>query len=113
MVAAALGLVVYTFVLLRMLQNKGLLSELRRDTLRLPTREIFTFSVPLLTSDLAMVLRGSLTVVLIGILSTTSDVADFRAVLPVAMQNLFVATSFQFIFTPGPPVTSPGTTASP
>lgn len=100
-VAAALGLVVYTFVLLRMLQKQGLLSELRRDTLRLPTREIFTFSVPLLTSDLAMVLRGSLTVVLIGILSTTSDVADFRAVLPVAMQNLFVATSFRFIFTPG------------
>ena len=100
-VAAALGLVVYSFVLLRMLHMQGLIKELRRETLRFPTREIFTFSVPLLTSDLAMVLRGSLTVVLIQILSTTSQVADFRAVMPVAIQNLFVATSFRFIFTPG------------
>ena len=100
-VAAALGMVIYTFVLLRMLQKQGLLAELRRDTLRFPTREIFTFSVPLLTSDLAMVLRGSLTVVLIEVLSTNSEVAEFRAVLPLAIQNLFVATSFRFIFTPG------------
>ena len=100
-VAAALGLVVYSFVLLRMLHMQGLIKELRRETLRFPTREIFTFSVPLLTSDLAMVLRGSLTVVLIQILSTTSQVAEFRAVMPVAIQNLFVATSFRFIFTPG------------
>ncbi|HET8784846.1 MAG TPA: oligosaccharide flippase family protein [Candidatus Limnocylindrales bacterium] len=99
--AAALGMIVYSFVLLRMLQKQGLLAELRRDTLRFPTREIFTFSVPLLTSDLAMVLRGSLTVVLIEVLSTTSEVAEFRAVLPLAIQNLFVATSFRFIFTPG------------
>jgi O-antigen/teichoic acid export membrane protein len=99
--AAALGMVIYTFVLLRMLHKQGLLSELRRDTLRFPTREIFTFSIPLLTSDLAMVLRGSLTVVLIQILSSTTEVAEFRAVLPVAIQNLFVATSFRFIFTPG------------
>jgi len=100
-VAAALGLFVYSFVLLRMLHLQGLIKELRRETLRFPTREIFTFSVPLLTSDLAMVLRGSLTVVLIQVLSTTAQVAEFRAVMPVAIQNLFVATSFRFIFTPG------------
>ncbi|HET9085522.1 MAG TPA: flippase [Candidatus Limnocylindrales bacterium] len=100
-VAAALGLFVYSFVLLRMLHMQGLIKELRRETLRFPTREIFTFSVPLLTSDLAMVLRGSLTVVLIQVLSTTAQVAEFRAVMPVAIQNLFVATSFRFIFTPG------------
>ena len=100
-VAAALGLFVYSFVLLRMLHMQGLIRELRRETLRFPTREIFTFSVPLLTSDLAMVLRGSLSVVLIQVLSTTAQVAEFRAVMPVAIQNLFVATSFRFIFTPG------------
>jgi O-antigen/teichoic acid export membrane protein len=100
-VAASLGLVIYSFVLLRLLHMEGLIKELRRETLRFPTREIFTFSVPLLTSDLAMVLRGSLTVILIQVLSTTSQVAEFRAVMPIAIQNLFVATSFRFIFTPG------------
>ncbi len=100
-VAASLGLVIYSFVLLRLLHMEGLIKELRRETLRFPTREIFTFSVPLLTSDLAMVLRGSLTVILIQVFSTTSQVAEFRAVMPIAIQNLFVATSFRFIFTPG------------
>ena len=99
--AAAIGIAIYTIVLLRMLQRQGLLAELRRDTIRLPTREIFMFSVPLLTSDLVVVLRGSLTVILIQVLRSTSEVAEYRAVLPVAVQNLFVATSFRFIFTPG------------
>jgi O-antigen/teichoic acid export membrane protein len=100
-VAAAVGILIYTVVLLRMLRNQGLLAELRRDTIRLPTREIFAFSIPLLASDLVMVLRTSLTVVLIEVLRTTSEVAEFRAVMPIAIQNLFVATSFRFIFTPG------------
>ena len=100
-VAAAVGILIYTVVLLRMLRSQGLLAELRRDTIRLPTREIFAFSIPLLASDLVMVLRTSLTVVLIEVLRSTSEVAEFRAVMPIAIQNLFVATSFRFIFTPG------------
>ena len=99
--AAAIGIAIYTVVLLRMLRNQGLLGELRRDALRFPVREIFVFSVPLLTSDLVVVLRGSLTVILIEVLRSTAEVAEYRAVLPVAVQNLFVATSFRFIFTPG------------
>jgi O-antigen/teichoic acid export membrane protein len=99
--AAAVGILIYTVVLLRMLQKQGLLAELRRDTIKLPTREIFAFSIPLLASDLVTVLRTSLTVVLIEVLRTTSEVAEFRAVMPIAIQNLFVATSFRFIFTPG------------
>ena len=99
--AAAAGIAIYSIVLLRMLRKLGLLAELRRDTLRFPTREIFVFSIPLLASDLVTVLRGSLTVILIEVLRSTAEVAEYRAVLPVAVQNLFVATSFRFIFTPG------------
>jgi O-antigen/teichoic acid export membrane protein len=100
-VAAAIGIAIYSIVLVRMLQRQGLLKELRRDTLRLPAREIFGFSIPLLASDVVMVLRGSLTVVFLEILRNTEEVADYRAVMPIAIQNLFVATSFRFIFTPG------------
>jgi O-antigen/teichoic acid export membrane protein len=100
-VAAAIGIALYSIVLVRLLQRQGILRELRRDTLRLPAREIFGFSIPLLMSDVVMVLRSSLTVVFLEILRTTDDVADYRAVLPIAIQNLFVATSFRFIFTPG------------
>ena len=100
-VAAAIGIAIYSVVLVRMLQRQGLVRELRRDTLRLPAREIFGFSIPLLASDVVMVLRSSLTVVFLEILRSTDEVADFRAVMPIAVQNLFVATSFRFIFTPG------------
>ncbi|HEX7347887.1 MAG TPA: flippase [Candidatus Limnocylindrales bacterium] len=99
--AAAIGIAIYTVVLLRMLKRQGLLDELRRDALRFPVREILAFSVPLLATDLVVVLRGSLTVILIEVLRNTAEVAEYRAVLPVAVQNLFVATSFRFIFTPG------------
>ena len=99
--AAAAGIAIYSFVLLRLLQRQGLLDHLRRDTLRLPAREIFTFSIPLLASDLVMVLRTSLTIILLEVLRSTEEVADFRAVMPIAIQTMFVAISFRFIFTPG------------
>jgi O-antigen/teichoic acid export membrane protein len=99
--AAAIGIAIYVVVLFRLLAKQGLLAHFRRDELRLPFREIFTFSIPLLASDLVFVLRGSMIVVLIEVLRTTEEVAEYRAVLPIAIQNLFVATSFRFIFTPG------------
>ena len=99
--AAAAGIAIYSVVLVRLLAKQGLFARLHRDQLRLPFREIFTFAIPLLASDLVFTLRGSLTVVLISALRTTAEVAEFRAVLPLAIQNIFVATSFRFIFTPG------------
>jgi O-antigen/teichoic acid export membrane protein len=99
--AAAAGIAIYSVVLVRLLAKQGLLARFHRDDLRLPFREIFTFAIPLLASDLVFTLRGSLTVVLISALRTTTEVAEFRAVLPLAIQNIFVATSFRFIFTPG------------
>jgi O-antigen/teichoic acid export membrane protein len=99
--AAAAGIAIYSVVLVRLLAKQGLFARFHRDQLRLPFREIFTFAIPLLASDLVFTLRGSLTVVLISALRTTAEVAEFRAVLPLAIQNIFVATSFRFIFTPG------------
>jgi O-antigen/teichoic acid export membrane protein len=98
---AAIGIAVFSVVLLRMLKRLGLLDELRRETLRLPIREIYGFSLPLLATDLVVVLRTSATIVLIELLRTTEEVAEFRAVMPLAVQNLFVATAFRLIFTPG------------
>lgn len=99
--ATAIGIAIYVVVLYRLLARQGVLATFDRSQLRLPFREIFTFAIPLLASDLVFTLRGSLTVVLIQVLRSTTEVAEFRAVLPLAIQNLFVSTSFRFIFTPG------------
>jgi O-antigen/teichoic acid export membrane protein len=98
---AALGIAVYLVVLLGLLRRKGLIARLRRDTIRLPIREVFGFSLPLLASDLVLVLRGSITILLLEVMRSTEEVAEFRAVLPIAIQMLFVAHSFRLIFTPG------------
>jgi O-antigen/teichoic acid export membrane protein len=99
--ATAIGIALYVVVLYRTLQRAGLLGRLREHGLRPPIRELFTFSAPLLASDLVFVLRSSFTILLLGALRSTEEVADFRAVLPLAVQMLFVATSFRLIFTPG------------
>ena len=99
--AAAVGIAIYGILLFRLLVQQGLLTRINRDQLRLPVREIFTFSIPLLASDLVFHLRSSVTVVLVEVLRSTSEVAEFRAGMSLALQNMFVAISFRFIFTPG------------
>lgn len=99
--ASAIGIALYAVVLYRTLEKSGLLARLREQRVRPPVRELFTFSAPLLMSDIVFALRTSVTVLLLGILTSAEEVADYRAVLPVAVQMLFVATSFRLIFTPG------------
>jgi O-antigen/teichoic acid export membrane protein len=99
--AMSFGILLYLGLLVRLLQRRGLLDRLERATFRAPIREVFGFSLPLLATDLVAVLRGAVTVLLLGLFTTTADVAEYRAVLPIAVQMLFVATSFRLIFTPG------------
>jgi O-antigen/teichoic acid export membrane protein len=99
--AAAIGIVIYAILLFRLLLRQGLLARFDRDELRLPFREIFAFSIPLLASDLVFHLRSSVTVVFIEVLRSTEEVAEYRAGMSLALQNMFVAISFRFIFTPG------------
>src|SRR4029450_128992 len=45
-VAAAVGIVIYAVVVFRLLAKQGRAAPFKRDELRLPFREIFTFSIP-------------------------------------------------------------------
>ena len=99
--ATALGILIYGSSLVRLLVRQGLTEHLNRRTIKLPFRELFSFSIPLLASDLVFVLRNSLTIILLQFFRDARDVADYRAVLPIAIQTIFVSTSFRFVFTPG------------
>lgn len=61
---------------------------------------MFRFSLPLLSTDLVYVLRSTLVVVLLGFFHSTTTVAAFRAVLPVARLNVMVYDSFKLLFVP-------------
>ena len=66
--------------------------ELRRQKLlqrlscvRFPIREIFSFSVPLMASNVIGMIGSSIPVLLLGYFHPMSTVAYYRVVLPVAM----------------------------
>jgi O-antigen/teichoic acid export membrane protein len=100
LVGGILGFVTYGALLRHVLRSKGLWAHFDLRRIVMPFREIFSFSTPLLTSDAVTVFRGSLVVVMLERLASTTAVAEFQAVWPIARLNLFVMQSFKYLFTP-------------
>ena len=95
-----LGVAIYSALLVRALRNLGLLEELRPGRLQIPAREVLGFCVPLLSSDVAFLARTSLVIVLLEYFQSSTAVADFRAVVPLARLNTLVQTNFAYMFVP-------------
>jgi O-antigen/teichoic acid export membrane protein len=100
LLAGVLGVTVYAFALIRTLQKQKLFEHFQLANLQVPARELFTFTIPLLTSDLVYVLMSSSDAVLLGHFRSTAEVGAFRVVQPAAIMNQFVLQSFTLLFTP-------------
>lgn len=100
LIGGLFGLIVYIGMILRVLRSQGLVQMFQLRSIRLPIREILSFTVPLMSSDLVYLLRGTLVVVFLEYFRGTTDVAEFRAVLPIAGLNLVALQSFSLLFTP-------------
>jgi O-antigen/teichoic acid export membrane protein len=98
--AGALGVVLYGAVLFNTLRKQGLFKHFNVRGITFPVREVLTFTIPLLTSDLVYILMNSSDAVLLEHFRGTTEVAAFRAVQPAAGLNQLVITSFQLLFTP-------------
>lgn len=98
--AGALGVALYTFMLWRVLKARGLLRHFDLHSLSFPIREVLTFTVPLLTSDLVYVVMHASDAVLLEHFRGADAVAALRVVQPAAMMNQLVFTSFALLFTP-------------
>jgi O-antigen/teichoic acid export membrane protein len=97
---ACVGVLTSAWLLVGILRRAGMLGELRRHGVRVPARELFVFSLPLMTSDwLAALLESSGTLVL-GYFYDTEHVALFRTVVPLAMLNKIVMQSFGTLYEP-------------
>ncbi|HEX6676862.1 MAG TPA: flippase [Actinomycetes bacterium] len=95
-----LGTAIYGGLLVRLLRPRWLRHRLGLGQLRLPVRELFSFSLPLLTTNVVYAATTSLAAVILGYLRPSSEVAAFRAVQPVAALNAMVMLSFAILFTP-------------
>lgn len=98
--AGAIGIIIYSGVLIRDLRSQELGSHLNLQTIKFPVREIFGFSIPLLTTNFVYLIRSQLVVVFLEHFRSTLDVAAFRAVQPVADLNTTVIHSFGILFMP-------------
>jgi len=98
--AGLIGIVLYTFMLWRLLSRHGLIARLRSSGVSIPVREVFGFALPLLSSDLVYVVLAASDVILLEHFRGTVEVAAFRVVHPAAVLNQVVFTSFALLFTP-------------
>jgi O-antigen/teichoic acid export membrane protein len=98
-IGLAAGVLVFTAVLIRQLRRKGVLACWPRH-IKVPVREIFSFSLPMMTTDLVLLANQSLPVLLLGYLYDLKMVAMYRVVLPAAGINMLVMTAFTSLYMP-------------
>ena len=98
--AGIIGIALFGVALARLLRQKGILDRIIHRDFIIPTRAMFSFSLPLLSSDVVFILRTSAVIVLLQYLATSNEVAAYGAVLPLARQNLVIYQSFGFLFVP-------------
>ena len=98
--AGFLGVVIYALVIHRVLRQQGLLRHFQPGSVRWPVREIFGFSLPLMSTDVVLILKTTMAVMILEHFRGSSELADFRVVVPVAGLNIVVLQSFKLLFMP-------------
>ena len=100
MLAGVAGMLVYAWMLYRMLSDRGVFKRFRLSGIVVPIREVFSFTLPLLSSDLLYGVMGTTDAILLEHFRGTISVGAFRVVQPAAKMNQFVMLSFTILFTP-------------
>jgi O-antigen/teichoic acid export membrane protein len=98
--ASIFGVLMYSWMYLRLLRDQQLLPHIKPGRIKIPVKEILAFIVPGLSSILATVALSTVSIFLLGSIRNMSDVAYFRAVLPLAQMNSIVMASFTLLYTP-------------
>lgn len=98
--AGVLGLVLYGWKLPDLLRRRRLWGAGVGRGVDIPVREILWFSVPLLTTELAVLSMNTVSVVLLGHFEDAEAVAAYRSVFPAARVNQLAVFSFSLLFLP-------------
>lgn len=98
--ASAAGIAIYAWMLLRLLQERQFFQQLRSSPLEIPAREVLSFVLPGLSSILVTVAIHSVNIFILGYLHTMTEVAYYRAAVPVAQLNGVVMASFALLYMP-------------
>lgn len=99
-VAGIVGLFFYGTMLAGLLRERGLLTRAAWRSMHIPAREIFSFALPLLSTDLVLIGIMQTDALLLGQMAGAAGVAAMRAVLPLARLNQVALDIFGILFTP-------------
>jgi O-antigen/teichoic acid export membrane protein len=100
LIASTFGVALYVGILLRLLRRDGTLEGMRAAPLRIPAKELFGFSIPLLTSNLVAIVMHSADTMILGYFHPSTEVAMYRVILPAASLNTIVMASFGLLYLP-------------
>jgi O-antigen/teichoic acid export membrane protein len=98
--AQVLGLVIYVTMLHGVFRDQGLLTDVRLRHLSWPVRNVFTFALPMLSTELVYLSMNTGSVLLLGHYFGQVEVADLRAVYPAAGLNKIVYSTFLTLYLP-------------
>jgi len=99
-IAGAMGIVLYGTMLPRMLRGAGILQHLSLRSIRIPLREVASYTFPLLTLDIVLLFMSSLDALIVGSVHGSAEVAELRVVESTARMNSLVFTTFSIMFVP-------------
>jgi O-antigen/teichoic acid export membrane protein len=99
-ITSAFGIGVYFWMFFAVMRDRGITFRPGRDRIIFPFREVFSFSVPTLTGELAYLVTNTGSVIILGHFRGRAAIADFRAVLPAARLNQVVYQTFVTMFLP-------------
>jgi O-antigen/teichoic acid export membrane protein len=95
--ACLMGMLLYAPLVLRSARQLGLW---RGREVTLPAREVFAFTLPLMTADVAGAIAWASGTLALGYYSTLDQVALFTVAVPLASLNETVARNFTVLYTP-------------
>lgn len=98
--ASLFGILIYLYFFASLLKHDGVLQHFSLKTIRFPVKEIFAFTIPLMTSDIVSIVMHSVDVLLLGYFHDATEVAFYRVVMPAARLNKIVMASFALLYTP-------------
>jgi len=98
LVAELITVVVFGGLIVRELRRQKLLLNLRYVTL--PIHEIFSFSVPLMASNVIGIIGSSIPVLVLGYFHPMTTVAYYRVVLPAAVLCSMIPSNFMPLYLP-------------
>ncbi len=98
--ASIIGVLIYIWTFYKLLKKEGLLSVFSFRNINIPAKEIFAFTIPLMTSDLLSVLMHTSDTIILGYFHATTAVAAYQVIMPQVRVNKMVMTSFSYLFTP-------------